>query len=264
MCAAVCVFFLRPTVSAQENNQQQFIELTTITLKPGTAVEFEGHAKKIIAAFKKEGNPDGRGFAGFQVVKGGTGGVYLFASPFTKWAELDVEDRFLPTMNKVYGEKEARKIMEGFTSTIAQTKNEMYRRMGNLSTTTIGQPLKAFAIIFARTVKTPMMGEYRRGMAKVKEANEKVGGAAPVTHMVSVVGTAQTIITGIGFDKYAEIDTWGGRRALVTHYGDAEARHIREQMQNAVVEGTSYSYILAFRSDLSSMPDAGNMANSEE
>jgi len=99
-------------------------------------------------------------------------------------------------------------------------------------------------------VNQGMGPKFETYLAKLKAAQDKVGGTPPVVRFVTALGPTSVYWASYTFDKYAE---WDGAPAIADvlrkAYGDSEAATLEETARSCVKNLDVY--VLDYRADLS-------------
>lgn len=204
--AVMALLAFGPLASAQ-NQPTDFIEVITVTVKPGGVPEYEDYVKKILAGVNKTGAVQ-RVF-GYQVALGGPGSTFTFVLPFNKWGEMDTWTSIPQILSKAYGEAEAGKILKAGNSVVERSQTEVFRTLAQFSTRPkVFDPPTAFAYVVRTEVEPQMVSTYEQYLSKLKAAQEQAPNAPTAIRRVSVQGTASTYVSTQFFNKHAERDEW--------------------------------------------------------
>ena len=258
--ALVLIFlFVLAPFAASQDRPSQYLEIITITIKPGTAPQFEDYVKKIVDAANKVGVA--QTWQGGQIDLGGAANTYAVVLPFEKWGDRDAWIRFPEYLAKAYGESEAAKIMRVGEPTIQSVDTEVHQLLEDLTTGLEGavEPSQ-FVFVRLHEVKPEMVSEYRLFRAKVKEAEQQADGRR-VIRRVSVVGQSNIYSSATPFNKWSERD---GRSSLMeflskTH-GEAEAAQLVDSVRRCIKSGETF--VWRYRPDLS-RPEAAAATTDE-
>ena len=221
---------------------------TTITVKPSGVAAFEESAKKINAANVKAGVAPSRFWS---VGRGGPGFTYLATLRYAKWSEMDDRPSMLTVLKKAYGDAEGPKVWASALTAIDSVSSVVNRVLPSLSSPPASFATPPAHIRLSRVEVHQGMGpKFEVYLAKLKAAQDKVGGTPPVVRYVSTLGPANVYTASYYFDKYAQ---WDGAPAIADvlrkAYGDAEAAVIEETARTCVKH--LESYVLDYRADLS-------------
>lgn len=250
------VFLFVPALTAQ--SQTQFIEVLTVTVKSGSAPEYEAYVKRIVAGADRIGAAGPATVHAFQAGRGGTPNTYFFVFPFNKSEELD---GFVPVpqiLSRAYGDAEAGRIMRSGTTAVEHFESTVYRLLEGLSTNPRPfDPSSASHVLLVRTVVEPAMSaEYERFLARLKSAQEQASDPFVTVRRVSILGPSHVYLAASFFSKFAELDRRPAPAAVLRSvYGEAEGRALSEQSLRAVRKREVM--VLNFRPDLSRLPASG-------
>ena len=249
------LFLLAIPVAAQGPAPTEFIEVLTVTVKPGGAPDYEAFVKKIVAGAEKIGASGPSTVHGFMVERGGPAGTYMFVFPFNKAEELD---SFVPVpqiIGRAYGEAEAGRILRSGGDAITHVESAVYRLLEGLSSNpTAFDPAKSSHVFLVRTEVEPgMTPEYERYLGRVKAAQERGENRFTTTRRVSTMGQQHVYLAASYFNKFADLDTRPTVPALLRSvYGETEGRSLNDESLKAVRKRDIM--VLQFRPDLSRLP----------
>jgi hypothetical protein len=243
--AAVAVAQTAATASAVP---WAYISGTTITVKPSAIPEFESLAKKINAANVKAGIPPSRFWS---VGRGGPGFTYLATLRFAKWSEMDERPGMLTVLKKAYGDAEGPKTWAAALATIESSSSVVQRVLPNLSSPPASFENPPAHIRLSRVELHQGMGpKFEVYLAKLKAAQDKVGGTPPVVRYVTVLGASNVYWASYYFDKYAQWDSAPSIADVFRKaYGEAEAANLEEMARSCVKHLDVF--VLDYRADLS-------------
>jgi hypothetical protein len=221
---------------------------TTITVKPSAIAEFENLVKKTNAANVKAGIAPSRFWT---VARGGPGFTYLATLRYAKWSEMDDRPSMMTVLKKAYGDAEGPKAWATMLATIDSVSSVVNRVLPSLSSPPANfEAVPAHIRISKVEVHQGMGPKFELYLAKLKAAQDKVGGTPPVVRYVSALGPSNVYTASYYFDKYAQ---WDGAPAIADvlrkAYGDAEAAILEETARVCVKH--LESYVLDYRADLS-------------
>ena len=240
------LFAATGTAVAQDQPSSEFVQVLTVTIKPGGVTEYEDYIKKVIGAFAKAGAPQ-QVFT-YQPGPGAPSYTYEFVLPFNKWSELDAFPAVPQLLAKAYGEVLAASMLKAGRSNVERSETVVHRLLRSLSAPRI--PQHAFANVIMTEVEPSQASLYELYLAKVKAAQDQTPGTPTTLRFVSVQGPAATYVTVQFFNKFAERDSApAAGDALRKAYGEAEARHLTEASLRAIRHRRTY--ISGFRPDLS-------------
>lgn len=225
-----------------------YISGTTISVKPSAALEFEGLARKINAANVKAGIQPSRFWS---VSRGGPGFTYLATLRYAKWSEMDDRPSMTAVLKKAYGDAEAPKIWAAVLATVESSSSLVNRVLPGLSSPPASFNTPPAHIRLTRVEIHQGMGvKFEAYLAKLKAAQDKVGGTPPVVRYVTALGQSDVYWAAYYFDKYAQ---WDGAPTigdvLKKAYGDTEAATLEETARGCVRK--LEAYVLDYRADLS-------------
>lgn len=225
-----------------------YISGTTITVKPSAVPDFESLAKKINAANVKAGVPPSRFWS---VGRGGPGFTYLATLRYAKWSEMDDRPSMMAVLKKAYGDAEGPKVWTSALATVESSSSVVNRVLPNLSSPPANLEAVPAHIRLTRVEIHQGMGpKFEAYLAKLKAAQDKVGGTPPVVRYVTALGPANVYWAAYYFDKYSQ---WDSAPAIADVfrkvYGDAEAANLEEASRSAIK--SLESYVLDYRADLS-------------
>ena len=248
--AALCL----AVPAAAQQQPAEFISITTLTIQGSGVSEYEDFAKKVMSAAAKV-DPTARVFA-YQGGAGSSGYTYSFVRPFSKWGDMDAWMSVSQMLMKAHGDVEGGRILKAGRSPIKESRTEVFRLLKDRSTRPrLFDPPPAHTLVFRTEVRPEMVPAYEEYLDKLKAAQEKVEGTPTATRRVAVLGPANTYVTSLPFDKYAERDSWPPPADVLRQaYGEAEARRLNEvrlkSIKNAEV------FVVNYRPDLSRIPAA--------
>jgi len=225
-----------------------FVSVTTVTVKPSAVPEFEEYARKLNAAAVKAGvRPNNI----YSVGRGGPGFTYVATLRFTKWAELDERPSLPSMLKKAYGDAEGTKIQNAGRAAIESTSSIVLRVLPGLSSPPASFDTPAAHVRVSRIEVNQGMGtKLETYLAKLKAAQDKVGGTPPVVRYASTLGPMSVYSSAYFFDKYSQWDSSPGiGDTLRKVYGDSEAA-LLEETSRSCIKGIE-SYVLDYRADLS-------------
>jgi hypothetical protein len=221
---------------------------TTITVKPSGVAAFEESAKKINAANVKAGVAPSRFWS---VGRGGPGFTYLATLRYAKWSEMDDRPGMMTVLKKAYGDTEGPKVWASALAAIDSVSSVVNRVLPSLSSPPASFDTPPAHIRISKVEVHQGMGpKFEVYLAKLKAAQDKMGGSPPVVRYVSAIGPSSVYTAAYYFDKYAQ---WDGAPAisdlLRKAYGDAEAATLEETARACVKQLDVY--VLDYRADLS-------------
>jgi hypothetical protein len=224
-----------------------FISGTTITVKPSAIPEFESLVKKINAANVKAGVAPSRFWS---VGRGGPGFTYLATLRFAKWSEMDERPSMMTVLKKALGDAEAAKTWSAALATIESSSSVVNRVLPSLSSPPASSEPPAHIRLSRVELHQGMGPKFEVYLAKLKAAQDKVGGTPPVVRYATALGPSNVYWAAYYFDKYAQFD---GAPTIADvfrkTYGEAEAASLEETGRSCVK--SLDVYVLDFRADLS-------------
>lgn len=241
----------------QAAQPSEFIHVITATVRPDAIGEFETLQKRIKAAAEKVGAP--QPWTTFSVIMGGPGRTYNIVLPFDKWSEVDGWITVPQMLTKAFGEAEGMKMLRAGIASMERSETAVYRLLPDLSTRPRAfDPPPAYVHLFVTEVEPAMVPGFRGYLAKVREAQEKSSRAPTAIRRVAVMGAANTFVTAVPFNKFAERDNWPTNlEVLQEAFGQAEARSLDETRLKST--RNLRQMVMAYRPDLS-RPVAGQRA----
>ena len=247
-CVAAASSAVAQTSAPASGVPWTLISGTTITVKPSSVAAFEDSVKKINAANVKAGVAPSRFWS---VGRGGPGFTYLATLRFAKWSEMDDRPSMMTVLKKAHGDVEGPKVLAASAATIDSLSSVVNRVLPSLSSPPASFDKPPAHIRISKVEVHQGMGpKFEVYLAKLKAAQDKVGGTPPVVRYVSALGPASVYTASYYFDKYAQ---WDAAPAipdvLRKAYGDAEAA-ILDETARACVKHLE-SYVLDYRADLS-------------
>ncbi len=225
-----------------------YISGTTITVKPSAVSDFESLARKINAANVKAGVPPSRFWS---VGRGGPGFTYLATLRYAKWSEMDDRPSMATVLKKAYGDAEGPKVWTAALAAVESSSSVVNRVLPSLSSPPANAAAAPAHIRLSRVEVHQGMGpKFEVYLAKLKAAQDKVGGTPPVVRYATVLGSSNVYVAAYYFDKYAQ---WDGvptiADVLRKTYGDAEAALLEEAARSCIKHLDVY--VLDYRADLS-------------
>ena len=236
--------------SAQAQSQpKQFVQLLTVHAKPDAALDYEGFAKKVMAAADKIGQ--NQRVLVYQVTAGGPGYTYMILTYFDKWSETDEILSTPEILIKALGELEGGKAIRAGRASIESVDTTVYRLLPDLSTKPKAyDPPPAHLQAIRTWVKPGMVHEWERVVGRYKAAAEQNPDAPTAIRRVSFEGASNVYITSSPYTKGADRDAWPTfMEILKKAYGDEEARALDQRRGDCT--DRSEAFIMRFRPDLS-------------
>ena len=248
LALASCLATAATAVAQTAGVPWTYISGTTITVKPSAVSDFENLAKKINAANVKAGVPPSRFWS---VGRGGPAFTYLANLRYAKWSEMDERPTMTTVLKKAYGDAEGPKIWAAALATIESSSSVVDRVLPGLSSPPASFDTPPAHIRLTRVEVNQGMGpKFEAYLAKLKAAQDKVGGTPPVVRYVTALGPSNVYRATYYFDKYAQ---WDGAPtiadALRKAYGETEAAFLEETARTCVKQ--IQVYVLDYRADLS-------------
>jgi hypothetical protein len=225
-----------------------YISGTTITVKPSAVSEFESLAKKINAANVKAGVAPSRFWS---VGRGGPGFTYLATLRYAKWSEMDGRPGMAAVLKKAYGDAEGPKVWAAALAAVESSSSVVNKVLPSLSSPPTSYDVPPAHIRLTRVeVHQGMGAKFETYLAKLKAAQDKVGGTPPVVRYSTVLGPANVYVSSYYFDKYAQWDAAPPiGDVLRKTYGEAEAALLEETARTCIKH--LEAYVLDYRADLS-------------
>jgi hypothetical protein len=248
LALAACLATAANAVAQTASVPWSYISGTTITVKPSAVIEFEALARKINAANTKAGIPPSRFWS---VSRGGPGFTYLATLRYAKWSEMDDRPSMIAVLKKALGETEGPKVWAAALADVESSSSVVNKVLPNLSSppTSFDKP-PAHIRLSRAEVNQGMGPKFEIYLAKLKAAQDKVGGTPPVVRYATVLGPSNVYTAAYYFDKYAQ---WDGvpsiTDVLQKAYGEAEASLLQESAR-ACIKSLDVS-VLDYRADLS-------------
>ncbi len=251
--AVVCLVVTAPSASSQP---LKYLEVVTISVRPGAVPQFEDYVKKIVEAANKVGVADT--WTTYQVELGLHGNTYSVTLQFDKWAERDAWTPYPEYLAEAFGDSEAAKIMRAGEATIQSLDTIVLQTLPELSVNLDRAADKAFYSVRRDHVKPSGVEDFRFFISKLKEAEEQVGDGLTRIRRSTAVGPVWTYSTAIGFDKWSERDSTGPTfmEMMNKTHGEAETAKLLDTVRSSVTG--SDIFILRTRPDLSRTKSAGS------
>ncbi len=233
----------------QDPQPSEFIHVITTTVRADAIGEYEAFQKRIKAAAEKVGAS--QRWTTSSVILGGPSRTYTIVLPFNKWSDVDGWMTVREMLVKAFGEAEGMKILRGGVATMEKSETAVYRLLPDLSTRSRAfDPPPAYVHLFVTEVEPAMVPEFRGYLVKIREAQEKSSRAPTAIRRVSVMGAANTYVTAVPFNKFAERDNWPTNlEVLQEAFGQAEARSLDDTRLKST--RNLRQMVLAYRPDLS-------------
>jgi hypothetical protein len=244
--AVVCA--LAPLVGAQPQ-PAEFLQVISVTVRPGAVTDYEDYVKKVVAAANKVGSP--LRWTAHSVALGGPGYTYSVAIPFSKWADMDGWASLPEMLTKAFGEVEAARVLKAGRSAIERSETAVYRHLPNFSTRPkVFDPPAAFIQVVRTEIEPEMTSAYELFLAKLKTAQEQAAGSPTSIRRVSATGRLSVYVSASPFQKHADRDAWPPiQDVMIKAYGEAEGRQILETSLRCV--RSRELLVLSYRPDLS-------------
>ena len=251
--ALVCLVVFTSLASSQP---LKYLEVVTISVRPGAVPQFEDYVKKIVEAANKVGVADT--WTTLQVELGLPGNTYSVTLQFDSWAERDAWTPYPEYLAEAFGDSEAAKIMRTGEATIQSLDTIVLETLPELSVNLEGAKLNAFYWVRRDLVKPSGIEDFRIFISKLKEAEAQVGDDRIRIRRASAVGPVWTYSTAIGFDKWSERDPSGPTfmEMMNKTHGEAETAKLLETVRLSLTG--SDIFILRTRPDLSRTENAGS------
>jgi hypothetical protein len=177
--------------------------------------------------------------------------MYLATVRYGKWSEMDERSSMTTVLKKALGDVEGAKVRTAALATIESSSSVVNRVLPNLSSPPANMEAVPAHIRLSRVEIHQGMGpKFEVYLAKLKAAQDKVGGTPGVIRYVTALGPSNVYWAAYSFDKYAQ---WDGAptiaEVLRKTYGEAEAALV-EEMGRTCVKHLEVS-VLDYRADLS-------------
>ena len=237
-------------VAQAQSKPPQYLQVITLTVKPGAVADYEEYRKKFNAAQAKTAGAAPS--VTYAVTYGGPGFTYMTAVPFEKFADREGLPSNADVLTKAYGQAEANRILKSFREAIVQQRTEVFTYQPNSSLNPKGfDPPSAF-ISLARAELNPGMGaDYAMYLTKLKIAQEKAKDPRTIIRRTSAYGTAGVWHNATLYTKLSERDaTLPPLGDIVRQaFGENEANQLLDINRRAV--RTTQLWLLTYRADLS-------------
>jgi hypothetical protein len=185
------------------------------------------------------------------VGRGGPGFTYLATLRYAKWSEMDERPSMAAVLKKAYGDADGPKIWTAALAAVESRSSVVNRVLPSLSSPPANLEAPPAHIRLTRVELHQGMGpKFEAYLAKLKAAQDKVGGTPPVVRYVTALGPTNVYWAAYYFEKYAQ---WDGAPTIDNvfrkAYGDAEAAILEETARSCVKH--LEVYVLDYRADLS-------------
>lgn len=225
------------------------VSITTITVKPSAVAEFEAFVKNINAGAVKIGiSPTNV----YSMGRGGPAFTYVTTVRFPKWADIDDRPSPIQILFQAYGDDSVKMANAGLAS-IESTSTVVVRVLPKLSSApSLANPF-AHVRLTKVVVKQGSGARFEAYVAKLKAAQDKVGGFPGAIRYVNVLGPGNTYLGAYFFNKFAQWDSVPSTSdTFKKAFGEAEAK-ILEAAANDCIVSTDV-YVLDYRADLTLAP----------
>jgi hypothetical protein len=254
VAAGVALVLALGLMAQAQNQPPQFIQGTTVTIKPGAVAEYEDYLKKVNAARAK--TPGSPLVNVYSVTLGGPGFTYVISVPFGKWGDREGWPAIPDLLTKTYGQAEGNKILKAGREAIVSQETAVAAYLPNASTNPkVFDPPAAY-VNLARIEIRPEMGQaYATYLDKLKIAQEKSKFPFTVVRRVTAQGVAGTYTFATFYAKLSDRDqpAPGGRgagpAAMRDAFGEAEATQLMDIPRRAIQK--QENWLLTYRADLS-------------
>ena len=247
----LCLLVFTVLAQAQAPSKPpQFLQITTVTVRPAAVPDYEDFLKKLNAARDK--TPGAQRVMTYAVNLGGPGFRYLLLTPFEKFADREKFPNGGEMLAKVYGQAEANRLQKVQRDSITQQRTEVFAYQADASTNPKAfDPASPFLQLQRNELVPEMNGEYATYMRKVKIAQEKAGDTRNITRRNSAYGTGYTSIAITHFAKLSDRDATNPNlgEALRKAFGDAEAAQLQSIADKSI--RNRQTLFLNYRADLS-------------
>ena len=247
----LCLLVFALLVQAQaQNKPAQFVQITTVTVRPAAVPDYEDFLKKLNAARDK--TPGAQRVMTYAVNLGGPGFTYLLLTPFEKFADREKFPNGGEMLAKVYGQAEATRLQKVQRDSIAQQRSEVFAYQADATTNPRAfDPPSAFLQLQRNELLPEMSGDYATYSRKVKIAQEKSGDTRTIIRRNSAYGTGFVSIAITHFSKLSDRDATNPNlgEALRKAFGDAEAAQLQPIPDKSI--RNRQTLFLNYRADLS-------------
>jgi hypothetical protein len=163
---------------------------------------------------------------------------------------MDERPSMTTVLKKAYGDAEGPKIWTATLATVESSSSVVNRVLPSLSSPPANAEAAPAHIRLSRVEVHQGMGpKFEVYLAKLKAAQDKVGGTPPVVRYVTTLGPSNVYVAAYYFDKYAQ---WDGAPTIADvlrkAYGEAEAA-LLEEAARTCIKHLDVS-VLDYRADL--------------
>jgi hypothetical protein len=247
---ALGLALLAATPVAAQGKATEYLQVLTVTVKPGAVADYEDYVKKVLAAMNKA--PGSPPVVYTMQALSGPSYTYVISFPFNKWGDTENWLNTGQILAKAYGEAEAAKMMKAGRSAIERSDTTVYRLSNSSSSTAVPNPLPKYAHMVRTEIAAGGAREYEAYLGKVKDAEIKQSAPGRIRR-TSVQGQSGVYLSIRLHQTQAERDGWPGPGEIMTKaYGEAEANRTLDAA-NRVVQKREILLLLT-RPDLSRMP----------
>jgi hypothetical protein len=163
---------------------------------------------------------------------------------------MDERPSMMTVLKKALGDAEAAKTWSAALATIESSSSVVNRVLPSLSSPPASSEPPAHIRLSRVELHQGMGPKFEVYLAKLKAAQDKVGGTPPVVRYATALGPSNVYWAAYYFDKYAQFD---GAPTIADvfrkTYGEAEAASLEETGRSCVK--SLDVYVLDFRADLS-------------
>jgi hypothetical protein len=219
------------------------IQVTRLTIKPGTSDTFEAHMKRLNEARAKVKDPVARTLR--QVGRGGPARTYWATFRFDKWADLES----LPTgvVAKAFGEREAALFDAAMAEVIESSESSILTVWKGVNAWKDGTP--AYVWVYETDVQPAAIPQWEQQVAARAAAAKKSPASPPTVRYRTTLGPSARFVTARYFDKWSDVDGWPALSDLLPA---AEADKVDATARGAVE--SARQYVLRRRPEMSYVP----------
>lgn len=229
----------------------QFLQVTTLTLRPAAVTDYEDTIKKINAARDK--TPGAQRVLTYAVTLGGARLTLVQITPFEKFGDREKWPNGNDMLTKVYGAAEATRLVKTLRDAVANQRTEVFGYQADQSTNAnmYSETPSAFLNMQRTELAPEFAGEYANYQRKVKIAQEKAGDRRVIVRRNNTYGTGFTALAITRLAKLSDRDATNPNvaEAMRKAFGDAEAAQLQPLANHAV--RSRQTLLLTYRADLS-------------
>ena len=234
-----------------------WIQVATVSVRPGSVSEYEDALKKLRAGAAKVAAS--QQVRAYQMAFGGSTYTYFHVTPFDSWRDADAHLTTPEILTKAYGDMEAARLLKLLRGAVESRHTEVFRVLLNLSTN-VKLPFapKKYVSVLRSDLHAGAAPAYMRYLAKIKSAEEKDPASPMVIREGLAYGEGAAVLAVRFSDTMGERAAWPNQAEVLRKaYGEEEAREMTEVGVRSVAKRTQY--VLVYRPDLSS-PSTGAAA----